>query len=271
VKAKVPPWRERFNQRYALAEDQVLKRVGPPYPPERLDYEFYHLGASYIGWRPDPNESFVFHWDGRLKLRSSSGVNYPVNRLRDVLGSVVGVRRTEGDGPGELLALPVPGDWIVQEGTPKPKLLEALEPILAQELKTAVRFTSREVQRAVIVATGRYEFHPLAALPNERVVHLLTDSPPPRDGRPGEGSLKQMLGALGDGINRPVIDESELPGGAMIEWSDQLARQADALSANTQEARGLLHRLLETVSQQTSLSFREERRQVAVWSVSRGK
>ena len=43
VKAKVPAWRDRFDQHYALADGQILKRVGPPYPPERSDYLFYQL------------------------------------------------------------------------------------------------------------------------------------------------------------------------------------------------------------------------------------
>ena len=38
VKAKVPAWRLRFDRKYALQNGQILKRVGPPYPPERADY-----------------------------------------------------------------------------------------------------------------------------------------------------------------------------------------------------------------------------------------
>jgi WD40 repeat protein len=271
VKAKVPEWRRRFNAKYALTEGQLLKRIGPPYPPERLDYEFYSLGASYAGWRPDPNESFVFHWDGRLKSWGSSGVNYPVNRLHDVLSSVLGFRRTEFDGPAELLAMPVPGDWIIREGAAKVELLQALEPILTVELKKPVHFTAREVEREVIVARGRYQFHPLSDLPNERVVHLGTESLPPRNGPGGRGSLKQMLSVMGDRINCTIIDESESPGGLMIEWTDHLARQVKELSANTEDGRSLLHRLMENVSQQTSLTFHQEWRKVAVWSVTQDK
>ena len=108
VKAKVPAWREGFDRHYALAEGQILKRVGPPYPPERSDYLFYNSR----GGPPDPDRSEVFLWDGRLRHWGTMGVH----RLEDVLGFVLKFRRGEFDGPAELLAMPVPGDWIIRPG-----------------------------------------------------------------------------------------------------------------------------------------------------------
>ncbi|HZW33235.1 MAG TPA: M56 family metallopeptidase [Isosphaeraceae bacterium] len=260
VKAKIPAWRLRFDQRYALADGQILKHVGPPYPPERSDYL---LSSSRRG-RADPQWSEVFRWDGRLRPWGSMGTN----RLQDVLGFVLKLRRGEFDGPAELLNRPVPGDWIVRQGASKDDLLKALETILADELKQPIHFTPREVEHEVIVAAGRYQFHPLGDLPKERAVHLGTESLPSEDGGGGgSGSLREMLDWLGDRVSRLVIDETD-SSKETVQWRDHLARAMNEMASGTESGRALLQRLLENVSKQTSLTFHQERRKVRVWSVS---
>ncbi len=259
VKAKVPAWRRRFDQKYALADGQILKRVGPPYPPERSDY----LLSTSRGWRPDAQRSEVFRWDGRLHPWGSMGTN----QLQDVLGFVLKLRRGEFDGPAGLLDTPVPGDWIVRQGALKPDLLRALETILAGELKRPIHFTRSEVERDVIVAGGQYRFHPLGDRPQERAVHLGTESLPPDGGGGGSGSLREMLDWLGDRAGRVVIDETQSSNEA-IQWRDHLAGAMNEMASDTQAGRELVGRLLENVSKQTSLTFRLERRKVGVWLVS---
>jgi WD40 repeat protein/beta-lactamase regulating signal transducer with metallopeptidase domain len=259
VKAKVPAWRLRLDQKYALADDQILKRVGPPYPPERSDHLFYSSGMG----RPDSQWGEVFRWDGRLRPLGSVGRN----RLQDVLGFVLKLRRGEFDGPADLLNRPIPGDWIVRPGASPTDQLKALERILADELKTPIHFTHREVEQEVIVAAGRYQFHALGDRPNERFVHLGTESLPSNTGGGGSGSLREMLDWLGDRVSRVVIDETG-SSNEMIEWRDHLARTRNEIVSDTESGRESLKRLLENVSKQTSLTFRHERRQVKVWSVS---
>ena len=260
VKAKVPAWRDRFDRRYALADGQNLKHVGPPYPPERSDYLFY----TSSNWRYESAASSVFVWDGRLRHSGTMGVN----RLEDVLGFVLKFRRGEFDGPAELLNMTVPGDWIIRLGVPKTDFLKPLETILADELKKPIRFTPREVEREVIVAKGRYQFHPLGDLPNERAVHLGTESLATDDGGGGgSGSLTEMLDWLGNRVSRLVIDETESPN-ERVQWRDHLARTRNEIGADTEAGRALLKRVLENVSKQTSLTLHQERRKVRMWFVS---
>jgi hypothetical protein len=134
-------------------------------------------------------------------------------------------------------------------------------------LTKPIHFTLREIERDVIVATGRYEFRPLGGLSNERAVHLGTGSFPSEQGGGGSGSLRQMLDWLGDRVGRLVIDETE-PSNAMIHWRDHLARTTHDTASGSEPGRALLTRLLENVSMQTSLTLRQERRKVKVWSVS---
>jgi WD40 repeat protein len=259
VKAKIPAWRLRFDKQYALVDGQILRRVGPPFPPERTDYLFY----LRRGGRPDPESAEVFQWDGRLHHWGSMRTN----SLEQVLGFVLKLRRGEFDGPAELLNMRVPGDWIISQGASKTEELKALEKILADELKKPIHFTRREIEREVIVATGRHQFHPLGDLPNERAIHRGTESLPPNEGGGGSGSLREMLDWLGNRVSRLVIDETE-SSNEMVQWSDHLARTMNEIASDTESGRDLLKRLLENVSKQTSLTFHQERRKVSVWLVS---
>ena len=263
VKAKVPGWRDRFERRYALADGQVLKRVGPPYPPERADY----LLAESRPWQNDSAHSEVFRWDGHLHSWAQSGAC----RLEDVLGSIVlDLRRSEFEGPADLLNLPVPGDWVIRPGPSKADGLLALEKILADELKTPIHFTPREVEREVIVAKGRYRFQAIGDVAGERAVHLATDAlNTTGGGGGGSGSLREMLDWIGDRTRRLVIGKTESSNEG-VQWHDHLMYQVEEIRAESDSGRGLRRRLLENVSKQTSLTFREERRKVKVWFLARG-
>jgi hypothetical protein len=262
VKAKVPAWRRRFDDHYALPEGEVLKHIGPPYPPERLDFAFYNSP----GGGDDPSRTYVFHWDGRLRSWGSAGSD----RLRDdVLAFALGFRRAEIEGPRELLEMSVPGDWTVRQGASKPDLLKALETILGTDSSRRVRFRPQEAERDVIVATGRYQFHPLGDRPGEHALHLGTEALPPRDGGGGSGTLAEMLDWLGDRINLIVVNESDAPGNLSLQWRDHLADKTAEISAHTDAGWALLDQVLGNLTRQTELTFRRERRTVKFWIVSR--
>ena len=263
VKAKVPEWRRRFDEAYALRPGQVLKRVGPPYPAERADFAFY----TVAGTRDDPHYSYVLRWDGRPRMWGSKRGDL----LRDnVLVFVLGFGKAEIVGPRELVEMHVPGDWVIRPGASKADLLKGLETILRDELKQPVTFTEREVERDVLVAKGRYQFHPLGDLPGETAVHLGTAALPSSEGGGGSGTLRQMLDWLGDRTNVMVVDEAEgFPAVSRIVWRDHLAEHAADIGANTEAGRSTLDRVLANLTKQTELTFHRERRRAKVWVVSR--
>ncbi|MHC4629386.1 MAG: leucine-rich repeat domain-containing protein, partial [Planctomycetota bacterium] len=62
----MPEWRKRFEAVYRLEDDQVLKRIAPPFIPERRDYYLNDekVQARHISRSPD---HFTFEWIGKLK------------------------------------------------------------------------------------------------------------------------------------------------------------------------------------------------------------
>ena len=256
VKAKVPAWRQRFEEIYSLRPGQVLKRVGPPYPVERSDYSFYTSSSL-----PGESCTYIFHWDGHLRKYGTTGMN----RLADdVLVFALRFRKAEIEGPRELLEMEVKGDWIIRPGTSKADLLKALEAILRDELKLNVKFTEREVEGDVLVVKGRYRFHPLGDVSGETVVHLGTDALPSRDGGGGSGTLQKMFEWLGNRTGFAVVDESEPAARAShLVWRDHMAERTTGGA--------VLDRVLENLTKQTELTFQRARRPVKVWVVSRGE
>ncbi len=192
-------------------------------------------------------------------------------RLEDVLGSLVlDLRRGEFEGLPELLNVRIPGDWVIRPGASKADGLKALERILADDLKTPIHFTQREVEREVVVAEGRYRFQANGDVPGELAVHLATDALSTAGaGGGGSGSLREMLDWVGDRAHRLVIDETASSNDE-VQWHDHLMNQLEEIRAESDSGRLLRTRLLENVSKQTSLKFHVERRKVKVWFLSSG-
>ncbi|MHC4619502.1 MAG: M56 family metallopeptidase [Planctomycetota bacterium] len=94
-------WRKTFYEVYRLEEGQVLKRIAPPFIPEREDYyyEQSHGGVQ------EPPDFFTFHWDGQLKLWGEGwwGGKRP---LLSVLRNNLSMGRDTFEGPEELLEIP---------------------------------------------------------------------------------------------------------------------------------------------------------------------
>ena len=187
----------------------------------------------------------------------------------DVLGFVLKFRRGEFDGTAELLAMPVPGDWIVRQGASKDNELKALETILVDELKS--RSISRRARSSGRSSSPRADISSTRLGTSQMSVPSTWPRSAPSDqgGGGGSGSLKEMLDWLGDRVGRLVIDDTGTPN-EMIQWHDHLASQTNEIAADTEAGRELLKRLLENVSKQTSLTLHQQRRKVKVWIISSG-
>jgi beta-lactamase regulating signal transducer with metallopeptidase domain len=271
VKPALSTWRQRFNKVYFLEEGQVLKRIAPPFIPERKEYykQEHSDQASRIERAPD---FFTFHWDGELK-RWGAGFGSGKRPLRRVLNSNLSMNQNSYEGPEELLETDVPGDWIVLKDASEEQRLKALEEILAKEIGRDIRFEKRAVEHQAIIATGNFKYHRLPVVQDDRCIHIYSDDFTP-DGGGGGGSgtvdsVSEFLQAIGDRVVMPVIDQTESTEEIRIPYrhhrSSYLSRIEDPM-----EKAEKLQLLLDNISHQTNLQFTVGRRPVEIWFVTEG-
>jgi hypothetical protein len=264
-------WRAKFDMVYHLEDGQILKRIAPPFLPERQQYYTteHERQASMTSRGPD---RFIFHWDGGLRNWGSSFGDR--GSLDSALSFVLGLNSYEYEGPEDLLKLELPGDWIIRHEAPIENKLKALEQLLARETGRNIRFEKRSVEQEVIVATGRYEFHQLPGPFRSGQVIMCTDESD-HAGREGAGggtadSVRQFVEAVGNHVGMPVVDQTEPAGPVQIGYghhsSSYLAQIKDPA-----EKVARLKILLESLSKQTSLQFQVERRPADKWFVVEDK
>jgi len=257
-------WRQRFEAVYRLEDDQILKRISPPFIPERRDYYVNEESqqASFVSRSPD---RFIFHWDRKLKKWGLGFINTP--DIDSTLRGVLRLKSYEFEGPRELLDLNLPGDWIVRDEAPVAAKLAALQEVLANELERKIRFEKRTVEHEVIVATGRFSFHPLAEARKQDTVHLYVDELSSSGGGSVD-SVAEFLQTVGNRVNTYVIDRTEPSEETRIlYYLHRSSRTLRQMESGPEKAKKLKV-FLENLSRQTDLQFEITRRPVEVWFVT---
>jgi len=259
-------WRTKFEMVYRLAEGQILKRIVPPFIPEREEFytkEHEHQ-ASLISRPPD---RFVFHWDAALK---NWGLSFgDRGSLGSTLSLVLRLDSYEYEGAEDLLKLELPGDWIVRDEAPVEAKLQALEQLLAGEVGRNIRFVRRPAEQEVIVATGRLELHPLPKPFRSNSVTMYSDEADHDSGGGGgtARSVDEFLKAVGDRVGLAVVNQTEPAEPAVILYNHYRSSYLTRITDPAEKARKLKV-LLENLSTQTSLRFNVERRVVEKWFVT---
>lgn len=260
VQPRTPDWQRKIERAYALSDKQDLKRNPPPFLPER---------AELLLDEPFPlrEATFKFVQSGNGASLQSLTTRQSLT-LSGVLEFIAGLERYEIEGPAELLSREVPGDWTVRDVASPAKRLAALQAVLRDELKLRVRFVQREVEREVIVASGRYEFLPLSGVRDrEHIILAVEEAPDTSMGGTGSGSLGDLLRWLGGRLNRHVIDETDGAKGQKLRWRDHLVSHMLDFANRTEAGGQKLERLLFNLNQQTALRFTLEPRNVKAWFV----
>ncbi len=258
-------WRERFDAVYRLDDGEVLRRVAPPFIPERDEYYRSAHGAQAEAIADAP-DYFIFHYDQDGGSRNwGYGFSGHAMTVRGALGNVLGLNSYEVEGPNDLLSHELPGDWVVRPAAPLAAKLDALGSIIRDATKRGVRFEPHHVERDVIVATGTFKATPMAVDAGDRSIHVFADKVDQDErGGGGGGSLDEFLRMLGSHLGTPVVNETEGNRPDWVRWSHHTS------SYLTREAPGprrdeKVSQMLGVVSEQTNLRFRTERRKVAVW------
>jgi beta-lactamase regulating signal transducer with metallopeptidase domain len=261
----MPEWRQKFEAVYRLEEGEILKRIAPPFIPERMDYykTDHEHQAELI---PDGPDSMTFHWDRKLQ-NWGMAFGHRVGTLNHVLNAVLQLKSYEYEGPKELLDIDLPGDWIVRDTATEEQKLRALEQLMAKELGWKIRFNRREVERPVIVATGRFEFQPL---PNERYakdVQFYIDTLDVTGGGTAR-SVAELLQRIGDRANMRIIDKTEPSGDMQIRYNLHRSSRPLREMEDGPEKERLLKGFLDNIAKQTQLHFEVRTQPVEVWQIT---
>ena len=258
-------WQQHFNEVYRLEEGQVLKRIAPPFIPERAEYYKYEL-KNQAAAIPESPGVLIFHWDGNLK---NWGLSFGTgNSLAGVMGMALGFRTDQCEGADQLLKFQIPGDWIVRWPSSEEDRLKALEEILKNEMRKDIHFVKRTVDCEVIVATGTFEFRPLSGTYNSKWVHFFSDTLDPDESSGGgtADSVPDLLNVLGNLTGMQVIYEalpSEQKNLAYGHHNSAYIRRIDDPAEKIRK----LELLLANLSEQINLSFRIKTRPVEKWFV----
>jgi len=266
-----PPgdWRKAFYEVYRLEEGQVLKRIAPPFIPERAEY-YRHQERSQASAVPEPPDYFTFHWDGKLKPWGLGFTNGKTP-LESVLRHNLNMGRDTFEGPEELLEIQVPGDWIVREDSSTEEHLKALQNILKDQIGREIYFVRSKVDREVLIASGRFKFRPSPAMFSTGSVHMYSDElDSDTGGGGGSGSLSKFLQRIAGQINMTVIDKTRRSEDTELQWNTHRSSYLRRLKPGTHEYQAKLEMLLKNLSEQTGLKFERERRMVDKWFVVEG-
>ena len=258
-------WRKAFDAVYRLDEGDVLRRIAPPFIPERLDY-YRNEHAGQADAISDPPDHFTFHWDGELH-NWGLGFSGGKRPLDAVLRSNLGLESYELEGKEELLAVDVPGDWIVRKDASKASRLAALEQILLEQLERPIRFEKRRVQREVVVVTGQFKFARLARVRDSGAVHIYSETLDDHTGG-GSGNIDELLRWVGNRLNLRLISEVEPVAIDRMSWSEHDDSYYLRMADRREE---LTDRVLANLARQTSLKFNRQRRDVDVWFATEGE
>ena len=283
-----------FRQTYALPDDKVIKRVGPPFSPGRQEFYLVHepeqaklspKGPEYFGFawdEPEPDDPNLTGWsrfrEGQLTLKGMGWVGGKGRELGSLVDDFTGIQRYEIVGERKLMDVTVSGDWVIRHGAAPEKLLPELETILRRECKLGVRLRLVREDRKVIVAEGKYAYRPL---PGRGTVNFKEWSEEsnwrqgdydvlevfPRDRKDlwnaTSYSLESLLERLSHSIDRPVLNDVARPPKNELIVDDNVRRTSEPPKRTEWDEATLLKHL----SKQTGLTFTEKTRPVRVLHV----
>jgi len=259
-------WQESFYSIYSLEDGEVLKRIAPPFIPDRRTYLLSSMGERAVRNGHDLMTQYVFQWNGQLEQRGAlAGSRFMP--LSFVLRLVLGLDSNECDGPPEVLQLPMAGDWVVRKNAPIEDILRALKQIVKDETAREIQFVKKKVETEVIITGGKYEFKRLSGVKDGNYVLISTNKTDTYiGGGGGSGTVGNFLRWVGNRIKMPIINETESED-IKLYWRNHDSSDLGRLSHSDEQYKEKLNMLLNNLSRQTGLTFERNTATVEKWFI----
>jgi RNA polymerase sigma factor (sigma-70 family) len=254
-------WQRAFEANYGLAAGQIVRLVAPPFGPERQAYwDAEQRKIHNPSWPLGSNERLTFVLDEQGLHWSSIGGPGGVDRPLRVCAHL-----KEHEIDPSCLRWDVDGDWVCRQGATTAQTLDAIAAIVSQKVGRPLHFIRRAVTKDVIVVRGNYAERPDV---NDGIL-VFGAKRAPENGQPyiqvggrrtflQAGSLADLLSTLESWTGKKIVNECHAPLVLQLAWRWDFPDRAK------------MGRTLKGISEQTSLAFDVEPRQVMVWALVDG-
>ncbi len=253
-----------FGVVHSLNHDEVVKLIKLPYMGHR-QYEIMNKTRGTNGLLDLPYITHPYQWDGQLEDGCWFCHDTGRIRLQLVLNTFLGVPSYEFELSEEMKYKHVArGDWIVRKDATTGQKIKALQEIIHAELHRPIHFEKRQVERKVIVVTGRYALTPLPGKdPNRLYIAAKQDEETWND---EAESLSELLAKLADGITIAIDDRTEPVDTGTILYSSNGEYFTRAFHGDGPlDTEKTLPLLLDNLAKQTGLKLTVKKRLVDVW------
>jgi hypothetical protein len=259
-----PQWREKFDKVYTLADNENVKRIGPPYIPERDTFFKVQISGTSV----TPGYMLLRFENGRAALYSI-GSSTSTQPLASLAQRLCGVMTSQLEIPSTIEGInSIAGDWIFRPTATVADRMDGLGAAVGEALNKKLRFEKQQVDRDVVLVSGTYAFKPLEGS-TATGVQLFIDRQDPSP-RTTQTSLPSLFSQLTSYTGVQFV--SEIPSGSAnsivpigIHQSLLQARAAAPVLSDEQ-----LQPLLDNLSKQTGLEFKKDKRKTDIWKLVEG-
>jgi beta-lactamase regulating signal transducer with metallopeptidase domain len=247
---------------FGAVPEASVRRIAPPFPASRMAfYRVKHAEqAMHIPAGPD---NIMFRW---LNDRPALQHMWFGSELQQLLSALVGVGPDRIQGDQNLLRTHVTGDFCLRAGAAREQIIKDLEPILSEALNRPVTLSLAKRPTDVYVATGKFQLskaaqdrgfvlmeNALVGAGNSVADAIERAKQAPRPNFPG------FLDSIAACTGVPIVNEVEAPPAERIFYESVLGRDVRTSYDPTP--------LINSVSEQTGLTFKKERRNIQMLTV----
>lgn len=249
---------EQFGDDYMLDEKQVVKRIFPALPVKRAGFFRIINNGEFPEIHDGPELCAVLHWrDNGIPFYTQMTTGVKVGQsIRNLLPSLCRIGRERLRGDDELMDQIVPGDFVVMHNGPREEIVEELETVFNDAVKTPVELKLGETEENVYVVRGTFELSDDVRNKDDLVIIESLSDTYSRPVRPDFDGFVEII-VLATGV--PVLSEVASPP-AKVKLVTKQQQEIPSLF-NVQVA-------LDSLTAQTGLTFTKERRKILTLTVA---
>jgi RNA polymerase sigma factor (sigma-70 family) len=271
AKPAEPDWKAEFQKAYGLNDDEVLKRVAPPYPAVREKW-FVEWGRAFLPAPPAADGTYLFFWFrnnkvvyGHSLVHGPVVVGPPRGPISFVLENGFRLPLQGVEAAPEILDTQIDGEFVFRLGTAPEKWVPVLEKILWNDCALPFRLKLMQVEREVVVVSGEYKSNPREGQRPNTVV-VAADPAGPLEGG-SIGRYEEFLAFLSKFTEKRIVSDVKRPPAVQFWWRHQSGIMTRKEGREVYKEDRDPDAILKAVAEQTGLKFKTETRKVPVLSI----